>query len=112
MPHEDTLVLTLNVSGFSVCRILVDPVSLVVLLLMSAYKQMGYSLATLESLGHVPIEFNRATIVSLGDVVLPMEDGPITLIVKFLVMTTLSPYNVIIGQTWIHKMKAILSTYH
>lgn len=48
--HEDALILTLGVGGFNMRRILVDPSSLVDLLQMLTYKQMGYSLSTLENL--------------------------------------------------------------
>ncbi|RVW86050.1 hypothetical protein CK203_041506 [Vitis vinifera] len=38
--------------------------------------------------------------------------GPVTLNVQFSVVQELSPFNVILGRTWLHYMKAIPSTYH
>ncbi|RVW96494.1 Transposon Ty3-I Gag-Pol polyprotein [Vitis vinifera] len=37
---------------------------------------------------------------------------PVTLNVQFSVVQELSPFNVILGRTWLHYMKAIPSTYH
>ena len=95
--HEDILILMLGVSKFDVRRILVDSGSSFDLLQMSTYRQMGYSPSNLENLGHLLSGFNEATTTSLGDVVLPIQAGPITLSVRFLVVDDLSPYNAIMG---------------
>ncbi|XP_034706095.1 uncharacterized protein LOC117929791 [Vitis riparia] len=76
---------------------------------------MGYPLTILENpenLGQVLFGFNGATTISLGDFVLPIQVDPVTLNVRFSVEEDLSPYNVILGRSKMHKMKAILSTYH
>ena len=49
---------------------------------------------------------------SLGDVVLPVQVGPIILNVQFSVVEDLSPFNAILGRTWLHGMKVVPSTYH
>lgn len=112
LPHEDALVLSLGVGGFDICRILVDPGNSANLLQISTYRQMGYFLSALENLGCVLSIFNKATTISLGNVVLPVHAGPTTLNVHFFVVDDLSPYNAIMGQIWLHKIKVILSTYH
>ena len=96
-PHENALVLTLGVGGFDMRRILVDPGSSIDLLQMSAYKQMGYSPSTLKNPGHLLSGFNGATTTSLGDVVLPVQAGPVTLNVQFSMVDDLSLYNAIMG---------------
>ncbi|RVW31628.1 hypothetical protein CK203_092720 [Vitis vinifera] len=70
VPHEDALILTLSISGFSMHKILVDPGS-------STDKQMGHSLVTLESTGRILIKLNGATTVSLGNMVLLVEVEPL-----------------------------------
>ena len=49
---------------------------------------------------------------SLGDVVLPVQTGPIILNVWFSMVDDLSLYNVIMGRAWLYIMKVIPSTYH
>ncbi|WJZ81369.1 hypothetical protein VitviT2T_001215 [Vitis vinifera] len=79
---------------------------------MSAYRQMGYSLSTLDNLDRILIGFNGASIVSMGDVILPIQASPVTLNVLFSIVEDLLPYNAIMGGVWLHKMKVISSTYH
>ena len=73
---------------------------------------MGRNLIGLENLGRILSGFNGVTTTSLGDIVLSVQAGPITLNVQFSVVQDLSPFNVILGRTWLHYMKAIPSTYH
>ncbi|KAL6343231.1 hypothetical protein AAG906_021142 [Vitis piasezkii] len=78
LPHEDVLVLTLGVGGFDVRIILIDLGSFVNLLQMSTYRQMGIN-------------------GPLGDDILLVQAGPITLNVLFSIVEDLSPYNAIMG---------------
>ena len=102
-PHEDALVLTLGISGFNVRRVLVDPSSSVDLLQMSAYKQMGHSPSVLENLGRLLSGFNGATTTSQGDVVLPVQVGPVTLNVQFSMVEDLSHFNAIMGRALLQE---------
>ena len=79
---------------------------------MSTYKQMGYPPFVLENLGRLLFVFNGATTTSQGDVVLPVQAGPITLNIQFSVVEDLSSFNAIMGRAWLHRMKVIPSTYH
>ena len=110
--HKDVLVLTLLVGGFDVRRVLVDLGSSVDLLQMSVYKQMGYSPFALENLGRFLFGFNGDMTTFLGDILLPVQAGPITLNVQFLMADDLSPYNAIMGRAWLRRMKVIHFTYH
>ena len=47
-----------------------------------------------------------------GLVTVQVGAGPIHLDVEFLVVDVSSPYNAIMGRTWTHRMRAVLSTYH
>ncbi|RVW42832.1 hypothetical protein CK203_079966 [Vitis vinifera] len=96
---------------FDVRRILVDPGSSADLVQASVVSHMGHSLAGLENPGRILSGFNGSSTTSLGDIVLPVQAGPVTLNVQFSVVQELSPFNIILGRTWLHYMKAI-STYH
>ena len=71
-PHEEVSILTLEVGGFDVRRILVDLGSSSNLLQMSDYRQMGYSPSALEYPERLLFKFNRATTTSLGNVEFPV----------------------------------------
>lgn len=73
---------------------------------------MGYSPSILENLGRILSEFNGATTISLGEIVLPVQADPTTLNVRFSIVKDLSSYNAIMGRSWFHKMKVISSNYH
>ena len=111
-PHRDALILTLGVGDFDVKRILVDPGSSADLLQVAVIKQMGFIPSSLENPGRTLSGFNGSSTTSLGDVTLPVQAGPIILNVLFSVVENLSHFNVILGRTWLHGMKAIPSTYH
>ena len=73
---------------------------------------MGHSLTGLDNPVRVLSGFNGSSTTSLGDIILPVQVGPVTLNMQFSVIQELSPFNVILGRTWLHYMKAISSTYH
>ena len=73
---------------------------------------MGIELSGLENPGRILSGFNGAATTSLGDVVLPVQVGPIIINVQFSVVEDLSPFNAILERSWLHYMKAIPSTYH
>nr|CAN60477.1 hypothetical protein VITISV_014549 [Vitis vinifera] len=111
-PHHDALILSLEIGDFDVRRILVDPGSSADLVQASVVSHMGHSLTGLENPGQILSGFNGSSTTSLGDIVLPVQAGPVTLNVQFSVVQELSPFNIILGRTWLHYMKAIPSTYH
>ncbi|RVW63305.1 hypothetical protein CK203_058750 [Vitis vinifera] len=111
-PHRDALILTLGVGDFDVKRILVDLGSSADLLQVAVIKQMGFIPSSLENPGRTLSGFNGSSTTSLGDVTLLVQTGPVTLNVLFFVVEDLSPFNAILGCTWLHGMKDIPSTYH
>nr|CAN65418.1 hypothetical protein VITISV_016768 [Vitis vinifera] len=111
-PHRDALILSLEIGDFDVRRILVDPGSSTDLVQASVVGHMGHSLVGLENPGRILSGFNGSSTTSLGDIILPVQAGLVTLNVQFSVVQELSPFNVILGRTWLHYMKAIPSTYH
>lgn len=73
---------------------------------------MGFIPSSLENPGRIVYEFNGASIISLGDIILPIQARLVTLNVKLSVVEDLSPSNAILGRTWLHNKKVIPSTYH
>ena len=73
---------------------------------------MKVPLDHLSSVGRILSGFNRATTLTVGDIVLSIKPGPVTQQVLFSVVEDLGPYNAIVGRAWLHAMKAVPSTYH
>ncbi|XP_034697196.1 uncharacterized protein LOC117923049 [Vitis riparia] len=106
-PHRDALILSLGMDKFDVGCNLIDSGSSADLVQASVISHMEHNLVGLENLGRILSGFNGASTISLGDIVLPIQAGPVTLNVQFSVVQDLSPFNVILGSTWLHYMKVI-----
>ena len=98
VPHFDALVLTLYINDFDVHMVLVDRSSLRDLLQLPAFKKMKLSSGVVNLAGRILSGFNGATIITLGDVALPLKVGPVTQQVLFSIVEDLRPYNAIMGQ--------------
>ena len=79
---------------------------------MATIKQMGFEPSSLENPRRTLSGFNGSFTTSLGDVTLSVQAEPVILNVLFSVVKDLSPFNAILGRTWLHSMKVIPSTYH
>nr|CAN62100.1 hypothetical protein VITISV_033308 [Vitis vinifera] len=93
-PHRDALIMSLEIGDFDVRCILVDPGSSADLVQASVVSHMGHNLTGLENPGRILSEFNGSSTTSLGDIILPIQAGPVTLNVQFSVVQDLSPFNV------------------
>ena len=102
----------LCINNFDVHRVLVDLGSAADLLHLPAFQQMKVPLDHLSSASKIFSEFNGATTLTVGDIVLSVKAGPVTQQVLFSVVEDLGPYNDIMGRAWLHAMKAVPSTYH
>lgn len=110
-PHNDALVLTLRVQEYNVRRILTDLRSSSEIMYIELFKKLGLK----QSLRPTTIPlfgFSGYVVHPRGLVTVQVGAGPIRLDVEFLVVDVPSPYNAIMGCTWIHSMKAVPSSYH
>ena len=111
-PHDDALVITLDVANFEVSRILIDISSSVDLIFLSTLERMGISMADVVEPPSPLVAFTSESAISLGTIKLPVLDGNISKIVDFVVFDKPAAYNIILGTPWIYQMKAVPSTYH
>ena len=93
-------------------KVLVDLGSVTDLLHLPAFQQMKVPLDHLSSTGRVLSGFNGATTLTVGNIVLSVKAVPVTQQVLFSVVEDLGPYNAVVGQAWLHAMKAAPLTYH
>ena len=110
-PHYDELVLTVCINSFDVHRVLVDPANAADLLHLLDFQQMKVPNGYLHSPDRILTSFNGATTLSIGDITFSVKAGPVTQQVLFSMVVDLGPYNAILGQAWLHAMKAVPSTY-
>ena len=76
-PHYDALILIVSINSFDVHRVLVDPGNVADLLQLPTFKKMRVPLDHLSSTGRVLSVFNEATTLTVGDIVFPIQAGPV-----------------------------------
>ena len=112
LPHSDALMVTLRIGEFDVKRILIDPGSSVEIMYESLFKGLGLERKDL-NLAEGPLSgFSGETVVPSGKVTINVRAGTISTPTEFFVLNAFSPYNVILGRPWLHKMGAVPSTLH
>ncbi|KAG7585762.1 Ribonuclease H domain [Arabidopsis thaliana x Arabidopsis arenosa] len=111
-PHDDALVITLDVANFEVTRCLIDSGSSVDLIFLSTLQRMGISKADIIGPPAPLVAFTSDTSMSLGNIKLPVLAAGVPKIVEFIVFDRPAAYNIILGTPWIYQMKAIPSPYH
>lgn len=78
----------------------------------STYKSLGLQPNQLRSATTPLVSLTGATVWPLGLISLPIRVGSRVIDINFVVVSSLSPYNVILGRAWLHSMKAVTSTLH
>ncbi|XP_010670084.2 uncharacterized protein LOC104887185 [Beta vulgaris subsp. vulgaris] len=115
-PHDDPLVVSLQISNAMVHRVLVDGGSSVNILYKETFEKMGFDKACLKPASYPVIGFTGASVVPEGTVKLAVKLGEGSrskdLMVEFLVVDVPTAYNAIIGRLLIHDAQAVVSTYH
>ncbi|KAL1194847.1 hypothetical protein V5N11_011162 [Cardamine amara subsp. amara] len=111
-PHDDTLVVTLDVANFEVSKVLIDTRSSVDLIFRSTLQRMEINRADIVRPPAPFIASTSETPMSLGTIRLPVLAVGVSKIVEFTVFDRPAAYNIIMGTPWIYQMKAVPSIYH
>ena len=114
-PHNDPLVIMLNIEGFNTKRILVDNDSSADIIYLLAFQQLKLDPRRLRSFDSPLVSFNGDRVYPRGIVTLIVTVGTylvqLTCQLDFLVVDCPSSYNVIIGRPTLNKWKTTTSTY-
>ena len=114
-PHNDPLVIMLNIEGFNTKRILVDNGSFADIIYLPAFQQLRLDPKRLRPFESPFISFSGDRVYPRGIVTLTVTVGTqlrqLTRQLDFLVVNCLSSYNVIIGRPTLNRWKAATSTY-
>uniref|UniRef100_A0A2N9GE62 Uncharacterized protein n=1 Tax=Fagus sylvatica TaxID=28930 RepID=A0A2N9GE62_FAGSY len=100
-PHDDALVITINIAGFTTRRVMVDNGSSADILYLPAYQQMRLDKDKLRPMDAPLVGFTGDKVCPVGIVTLPITVGThpktVSKTVDFLVVNCPSAYNAIIG---------------
>ncbi|XP_028126189.1 uncharacterized protein LOC114322922 [Camellia sinensis] len=112
IPHIDPPVIELRINRFTVERVLIDQGSTLEVMYYMTFVKLGFNESALSLAPYPLFSFNANPEYPLGKISLPVRAGTRTVDVEFLVIKLPSPYNLIMGRTWLHAMRAVPSTYH
>ncbi|CAL5379860.1 unnamed protein product [Camellia sinensis] len=112
LPYNDSLVISLKMGGHLVDRILVDPGSAVDVMYINLFKMLKLKLEDLKPTSIVLHGFNDASVQPMRVMTLLIYVKPVTVQTQFLVIDVSSTYNAIVGRPWLHKTRAVPSTFH
>ncbi|XP_070052967.1 uncharacterized protein [Nicotiana tomentosiformis] len=106
LPHNDTLVISLNVLDFKIKRVLVDQGSsanIIQLRVLEQAKLTGSIITATKLLAG----FNLASVTTRGEILLLTNAERVMKITLFEVVDGDMGYNIILGKSWLHEMKAV-----
>ncbi|CAL8152777.1 unnamed protein product [Prunus armeniaca] len=111
LPHNDALVISIQIAQAMVGRIHADEGSAANILQLTVIQQMGLE-AKINKSAKSLTGFNGATTVTVGTIELDVYAPPVISSQTFMVIDEISPYNSILGRPWISKINAITSATH
>ncbi|XP_056691831.1 uncharacterized protein [Spinacia oleracea] len=115
-PHDDPMVLALDVANRKIHRILIDGGSSANILFWPAFQELQIEEKHVKPVNYPVIGFTRATVIPEGIVSLPVQIGQgkdiKDVMVDFMIVKVPAAYNAILGRPFIHDAGAVVSTYH
>ena len=115
-PHDDALVVSLQIGDYNMHRVLVNNSSSADILYYPAFQQMRIDGEQLTPTNAPLVEFRGTKVFPLGAITLAVTAGDypqqITKEVTFLVVDYSSAYNAILGRPTLNSWKVVTSTYH
>ncbi|XP_062119221.1 uncharacterized protein LOC133832968 [Humulus lupulus] len=112
LPHDDPLVISLQVDHCQLGRVLIDGGSGVDILFWEAFQKMGLEENQIRSSTMPILGFNSQRVYPKGIVRLTVVAAERALPVNFLIIDSTTSYNAIMGRNWIHRMQGVVSTLH
>ncbi|XP_028094138.1 uncharacterized protein LOC114294215 [Camellia sinensis] len=110
-PHTDTLVIELCINRFTIERVLIDHGNTSKIMYYKTIVKLGFTDSNLSPADYPLLGFNANLEYPLGKITLLIRADIGLVDVEFQVVKLPSPYNLILGKTWLHTMQAVPSTY-
>ena len=112
-PHNNLVHIEVLIGPKCVCHVLINNGAHLKKIFASLITQLGYNDDCIDARKKITIKaYDEEERRSKGLVVLPIYVGPIEHNVIYQVLDIPLAYNILLGQTWIHEMQAVPSTYH
>ena len=111
-PHDDALVITIQIGGYDVRRVMVDQGSVAEIMYPDLYNGLGLRAEDLTSYSSPLVSFEGKVIISKGQIRLPVQTSSVTVEVDFIVVDAFFPYTAIVTRPWLHTLGAVSSTLH
>ncbi|XP_075658793.1 uncharacterized protein LOC142628622 [Castanea sativa] len=111
-PHDDALVVTTQINGFLVKRVLIDQGNGAEVMYPDLYRGLGLKKDNLSKYDTPLMGFDGHMVIPEGHISLPVNMEGKEVIVTFIVVASFSSYTTILGRPWIHAMGAMPSTLH
>ncbi|XP_016436750.1 uncharacterized protein LOC107762864 [Nicotiana tabacum] len=111
LPHNDTLVISLNILDFKIKRVLVDLGSSTNIIQWRVLEQAKLTESIIPAT-KLLTWFNLASVTTRGKILLPTNAKGMMKTTMFEVADGDTGYNIILGKPWLHEMKVVPSTYH
>jgi hypothetical protein len=115
-PHDDALVVTLEIAGYSTRHVRIDNGSSADIIYLTAFQQMKIGKDQLRPIETPLVGFAGTSVYPLCIITLQIVAGTYpkqaTKKVNFLVVDCPSAYNVIIGRPTLDRLRAVTSMYH
>ena len=111
-PHDDALVVTIQIGGYDVRKVLVKQGSGAEIMYPDLYKRLNLRPKDLEKYDSPLLGFDGRLVTPHGMIRLLVQAGDKEVQVDFIVVEAFSPYTAILDRPWLHAMGAVSSTLH
>ena len=111
-PHDYPLVVKQRIGDSDVKQVLIDQGSCSEIMYLDLFHGLGLKQSDLQPYDAPLVGFSGESIRPIGQITMAIHMGPISLDTEFLVVNMPSPYTVIMGRRWLHKLKAVPSSLH
>ena len=111
-PHNDALVITLQIGGYDVKRVMVDNGSGAEIMYPDLYKGLRLTPEDLTPYSSPLMSFEEKIVMPKGQIRLPVQIGPEIMEVDFIMVDTYSLYTAIVARPWLHTLGVFTFTLH
>ena len=111
-PHDDALVIALEVEGIVFLKILVDTGSAVDIISQKTLRSLKQPIPIIKQEATPLASFEGKSVRPLGIILLTTRTHDLELKTEFTVVSHLMPFDAIVGRPWLHQMRALASVYN